>query len=573
MDFAALRRHVAETAAAWKERPPIVARAVDLAPSGFGLVLKAPAGWECLQIHLNPDQQGFRISPAWDEAPGESALTRAMARHLKDARIERIELFEASPESANDRIVRWRFLVRDPFFGTVKRFSLIGEFTGRIANLLLCDADGAVIEQARATGNNRPREAYRPPATSPADQVNPSTASNELLGEILSAPQQTWPDRLRCFSPLAAKELAFRRNASPDRNPVSLLLDLAVEASAVDGPVRVYLQARRMPVVSAFEARHLEALGAEVRDTATVNAALELVERELLQPRRLEALREQAVAAFERDLRTKERLLETQRALQAEYADAESWRRSGDLLLTYGGDILPRASEAHLTDWETGQEVTIPLDPSRTPAQNAQKCFHRYKKALRGREETARRIRELGADIAWIREQIWLCGQAETAADLVALPTARPRKGRHARAGGRGESDRARAAAKLIRPLIEIDGCRFYVGRNGRQNDLITFQIGRRGDIWFHANDVPGSHVVARRPGGTPDSEDLVRGAALAAWFSFARGSSKVPVDYADIAFVKRIPGGGAGRVNYTNQKTLFVDPASARQLLEPPEA
>lgn len=568
MDFAALRRHVGETAAVWKSRPPIVARAVDLAPSGFGLVLKTASGWECLQLHLNPDQQGFRLSPAWDESPIESPLTRAMNQHLREARIEGVELFETAPGCANDRIVRWRLQARDAFFHTSKRFSLIGEFTGRIANLLLCDADGAVIEQARQTGNNRPREEYRPPAMSSANQLNPVSASNEQLGEILAAPPQTWPERLVSFSPLSAKELAFRRSSNPGQEAVALLLELAVEASDMESPVRIYTPAGRAPIVSVFEVRHLSAAGAGVRESPTVNEALAVVENEVLRPKRLEALRVQAKASFERDLRAKERLLDAQSALQGEYADAEKWRRYGDLLLTHGREIKSRSTEIRLTDWETGAEVVVPLDPLRTPAQNAQRCFHRYKKALRGREEAARRIVELQSDLAWLREQIWLCETADSAADLVALPSARPSKKRKASSGGRGEADRARVAAKAVKPLIEIDGCRFYVGRNGRQNDLVTFQIGKRGDIWFHANDVPGAHVVARRPGGTPTPEDLQRGAVLAAWFSFAKQSSKVPVDYTDVAHIKRIPGGGAGRVNYTHQKTLYVNPADAEEIL-----
>ncbi|HOT27697.1 MAG TPA: NFACT family protein [Candidatus Ozemobacteraceae bacterium] len=567
MDFAVLRRHVGETAALWKGRPPIVARAVDLAPSGFGLVLKTPAGWECLQIHLTPEQQGFRLSPGWEESPIESPLTRMMNQHLKDGRIEGLELYETAPGCANDRIVRWRLVTRDAFFHTSKRFALIGEFTGRIANLLLCDADGIVIEQARQTGNNRPHEGYRPPAAPSANMLNPATASNELLGEILAAPPKTWPDRLTAFSPLSAKELAFRRAATPERDAVALLLDLAVEATAQEIPVRIYTPPGRAPVLSVFEARHLVAAGAGVREAATVNAALAMLETELLRPKRLEALREQAKAGFERDLKAKERLLEAQKSLQSDYADAEAWRRCGDLLLTHVRDIPPRATESRLTDWEAGAEVVIPLDPLRTPAQNAQKYFHKYKKALRGREETARRIADLQGEIAWLREQIWLCENADSAADLVALPSAKPgrRRGSHT---GRNDAERARAAAKAVKPLVEIDGCRFYVGRNGRQNDLVTFQIGKRGDVWFHANDVPGAHVVARRPGGTPTDEDLRRGAVLAAWFSFARQSSKVPVDYTDIAHIKRIPGGGAGRVNYTHQKTMYVDPADAKEIL-----
>ena len=114
--------------------------------------------------------------------------------------------------------------------------------------------------------------------------------------------------------------------------------------------------------------------------------------------------------------------------------------------------------------------------------------------------------------------------------------------------------------------MVEKDNCRFFVGRNCRQNDILTFQIAKKGDWWFHANDVPGSHVILKKLEGQITEDDIYRGAVLAAWFSFARDSSKVAVDNTDVAFVKKIPGGGPGRVSYTHQKTMFVNPQEVKE-------
>ena len=112
----------------------------------------------------------------------------------------------------------------------------------------------------------------------------------------------------------------------------------------------------------------------------------------------------------------------------------------------------------------------------------------------------------------------------------------------------------------IIKPYLEENGCKYYVGHNAKQNDQITFKIGKKGDIWFHANDVPGAHVILKKSEGEVTEEDIINGAKLAALNSFAKNSSKVPVDYTDVSNVKRIPNGGAGQVSYTNQHTIVVD-------------
>ncbi|MDN5280450.1 MAG: hypothetical protein PWR01_4415, partial [Clostridiales bacterium] len=90
---------------------------------------------------------------------------------------------------------------------------------------------------------------------------------------------------------------------------------------------------------------------------------------------------------------------------------------------------------------------------------------------------------------------------------------------------------------------------------------------------WFHANDVPGAHVILKKPDGEIEEKDLLRGALLAAWFSFARQSSKVAVDTTQVAHVKKIPGGGPGRVSYTHQNTLYVNPQQAAELVASAES
>ncbi|MDY5364091.1 NFACT RNA binding domain-containing protein, partial [Mitsuokella jalaludinii] len=109
------------------------------------------------------------------------------------------------------------------------------------------------------------------------------------------------------------------------------------------------------------------------------------------------------------------------------------------------------------------------------------------------------------------------------------------------------------------------DGTEILVGKNNYQNDKLTFKTARFNDTWFHTKDIPGSHVVLQNGGQEPSEEDILLAASLAAHFSKARGSSKIPVDYTEIRYVKKPSGSKPGFVIFTNQKTLYITPDEAK--------
>ncbi|MBF0500228.1 MAG: NFACT family protein [Candidatus Riflebacteria bacterium] len=586
MEYWTLRRHLTEVREA-VGRHPMLVRMVDLAPRGFGLILRiAPDNTSlCCGLFDEGDGQGIFLSDSWQENLHESALTRRMNQVCRDARICSIDIV------GRDRVARFELQTRDPFFKQITRYSLVGEFTGRIGNLLLLDADGIVLEQSRITTNNHPKASYVTPAAV-SGAIDPINADDVTLTKILTAPASSWSDRLLGISPVFKRELVQRianscasDKASFQPSSIDIFRCLLEEAGDYNSPVFLYLDNGKMAALAAFRLTHLEEKG-EVHEFMRVNDALTWLDTHVRRPGRLDAMRERARGGYARELKKREAIAGDQRQRIHEFEDAERLKHLGELIQVNLHEIAPRTPEITVHDWATDMDVVITLDPIRTANQNAQRYFHQYKKAKRGLSEAIRRLKEVSEDIAWLKEQIWYCETAENETSLESL-IIRPGAKKQARSlsgniagkrkGGNAANGAVRDArkAKILPPLLEIDGCRYYVGRNGRQNDLVTFGVGRRGDLWAHANDVPGAHVVARRPGNTPTTEDEHRAAVLAAWFSFARGSGKVPVDVTDIANVKRIPGGGPGRVNYTHQHTVFVDPREALEWFpdgQPPE-
>ena len=135
--------------------------------------------------------------------------------------------------------------------------------------------------------------------------------------------------------------------------------------------------------------------------------------------------------------------------------------------------------------------------------------------------------------------------------------------------GAKGPTKRSGAAPKRPKPLVDPHGHAVYVGRSGRENDLITFDLAGPDDTWLHARGVGGSHVVIRwrTPGGVEEAATVEAAAALAAWYSAARESSAVEVDVARRRHVRKIKGSGPGMVTYRNERTIRVRPAPEERL------
>ncbi len=250
----------------------------------------------------------------------------------------------------------------------------------------------------------------------------------------------------------------------------------------------------------------------------------------------------------------------------------DKYRVYGELLNAYGYSVPAGARSCELDNYYTGEKITVPLDPTLTPMQNARKYFDRYTKLKRTNEALTALTAEVKSEIGHLESIRTSLDLATNEGDLAQIRRELEDNGFVKRRGGGGRqrpgfnksgSKKGQARTPVSKPLhyISSDGFDIYVGKNNTQNDALTFHFADPGDIWMHANDMPGSHVILRSGGKSmeeiPDRA-FEEAASLAAWYSAGRAQGKVEIDYLYRRNVKKPGGAKPGFVvYYTNYSIL----------------
>jgi predicted ribosome quality control (RQC) complex YloA/Tae2 family protein len=207
---------------------------------------------------------------------------------------------------------------------------------------------------------------------------------------------------------------------------------------------------------------------------------------------------------------------------------------------------------------ENGATITILLDPLKTPSENAQKYFTKYQKAKTALEIVQQQVEMAKDEVAYFDS---LLQQVETASpkDIQEIREELI-EGSYMRERRKKLSKKPQTAKPVLDHYVASDGTEIIVGKNNKQNDYLTNKLAARDELWFHTKDIPGSHVVIRSK--SPQEKTILEAAALAAYFSKARNSSSVPVDFTQVRHVKKPSGAKPGFVIYDHQQTVYVTPS-----------
>lgn len=556
MDYLTLKKHISYLSNATQSHPMVI-RAFDSPGRSISLRLKFSDKIADLNICLDSPNQGIRLTDKSTEIEKNSSIVRNLNRLLTNSRLASIKLAGDENAGCFDRVVKIHFILIDEYFGHRSDYFMFCEFTGRIADSFICDSDLKIIDRMSRTSNNLIGQPYKMPDS--CKLLNPDTTEDSKLLEIFSSPEETWLDKIGCISPLLTKEIFCRAQSLPyptqQEKYLCCFKEILKETDS-NNSVWLYKADNKLKAISAYKLNHSDNL--EKIEFQDVNSAMNYVEDSLNGPKRLDQDKKRIISLLNRDLKQKKQLLTEQYSLKDKYNDSEKYQELGNIITANIYRIKPGSTKLEAEDWNTGNTITIELDPTRTPAANAKKYFNLYKKAKRGIIEVEKRILSLQSDIKWFEEQIWLADNASTESWLqIEENTKTDRQNRKSEQSNKNKSNKK--SKPNIKPELETNGCKYYIGHNAKQNDQITFQIGKKGDIWFHANDVPGAHVILKKPEGPITEEDILLGAKLAATNSFAKNSSKTAVDYTDVSNVKRIPNGGLGHVFYVSQHTIIV--------------
>lgn len=245
--------------------------------------------------------------------------------------------------------------------------------------------------------------------------------------------------------------------------------------------------------------------------------------------------------------------------LKAEKADI--FRLYGELITANLHLIEHGLTEVELFNYYNNENIIIPLDARYTPIQNSQRYYKKYSKSKTAVMEKNKQLEETNSDIAYLESVLDYINKAETIEEIEELRLELIEGGYLRKRKNSYKSPRSKPE-----PLkyTTSDGFKVLVGRNNKENDMLTFKIASGKDIWFHTKDIPGSHVILITEGKGVTETAIFEAASLAAYYSKGRDSENVPVDYTLVRHVKKPNGAKPGMVIFTNNKTVYVNPSNA---------
>jgi predicted ribosome quality control (RQC) complex YloA/Tae2 family protein len=471
---------------------------------------------------------------------------------------------------------------------------LFVELMGRRSNLILSSSEGRILDAIKRVSPEmsrvrpiRPGARYVPPP--PQDKADPQIATPASLlaaAHGASGPLERWlVGQFLAISPIVARELVFRIGLPDDTAVealdqsgaaalVAAMKEVFAPLTTADWQPGLYVTASGRADFSGIQLHSLAAQpGTRVTPFDSVMAAAEAAwqaQQSLAaagregRALRHAARRERLLAEIDEAHARLAQRVRSLREQEERAAAAEQWRLMGEAIYAAFADIQPGQAELR-----TAEGLIVPLDPALSASQNAQEYFERYRKARSAEEHVPALVAEVEQELQYLEQLRALARLAESydeieAARLEWLAWTERTPG--APRAARPQGARPAASARRPRALYTAAGDAIFVGRTGPQNETVTFDIAQPGDLWLHARNMPGAHVILRASAQVSEAA-LEQAAALAAWYSAGRGSTSVPVDVTERRHVRKIRGAGPGLVTYRNERTLRVRPQSAEDL------
>ena len=231
----------------------------------------------------------------------------------------------------------------------------------------------------------------------------------------------------------------------------------------------------------------------------------------------------------------------------------------GELINTYGYGLEPGCKSFQALNYYTNEEITIPLDETLTPAENAKKYFDKYTKLKRTQEALTTQLEETQSDIAHLESISTALDIALSESDLSQIKEELTEYG-YIKRKYIGKKKSPQSKSKPFH-YISSDGYHMYVGKNNFQNEELTFKFATGNDWWFHAKKMPGSHVIVKANNEELPDRTFEEAGRLAAYYSSGRTAPKVEIDYIQKKYVKKTPGGKPGFVIYHTNYSMNIEP------------
>ena len=471
-----------------------------------------------------------------------NTFTMIMRKYLQGAVIENITQIE------NDRVLEIAFSNKNEIGDNIK-VTLVVEIMGKHSNIILIDkAESKIIESIKHIGFSQnsyrtilPGSTYiAPPKT---DAKNPFTVSDEKLFEILQT-EDLAPRHLQKLFQGLGRDTAE---------------NLAAQLS--DDKLKQFRAFFARPVQPNMTDKSFAAVPFD-KSGQTFDSLSELLDvfyQDKAERDRVNQQSSDLIHRVQTELDKNIKKLAKQEKELAATENAEEFRQKGELLTTYLSMVPNNQDQVELDNYYTNEKITIALDKSLTPNQNAQRYFKKYQKLKEAVKHLTGLIEETKHTITYLES-------VETALSHASISDIEDIREELVETGfvKRRTRDKRHKRKKPEQYLASDGKTIIMVGRNNLQNDELTFKMAKKGELWFHAKDIPGSHVLIK-DNLNPSDEVKTDAAELAAYYSKARLSNLIQVDMIEAKKLNKPTGAKPGFVTYTGQKTLRVPPTEEK--------
>ena len=497
-----------------------------------------------LLLSAHPVFGRIQLTQTTFENPAQpSTFIMVLRKYLQGALIESIEQVE------NDRIVEMTVSNKNEI-GDHIQATLIIEIMGKHSNILLVDKSShKILEVIKHVGFSQnsyrtllPGSTYiAPPST---ESHNPFTVKDEKLFEILQTQETTAKHLQSLFQGLG-------------RDTANELENILVSDKL--STFRNFFNQETKPCLTETSFSPVPFANQVGESFTSLSDLLDTYYKDKAERDRVKQQASELIRRVENELQKNRHKLKKQEKELLATDNAEEFRQKGELLTTFLHQVPNDQDQVILDNYYTNQPITIALNKALTPNQNAQRYFKRYQKLKEAVKYLTDLIEETKATILYLESVETVLNQAgleeiaEIREELIQTGFIRRR-----------QREKIQKRKKPEQYLASDGKTIIYVGRNNLQNEELTFKMARKEELWFHAKDIPGSHVVIS---GNLDPSDEVKtdAAELAAYFSQGRLSNLVQVDMIEVKKLNKPTGGKPGFVTYTGQKTLRVTPDSEK--------
>ncbi|OUQ32177.1 hypothetical protein B5E73_04185 [Ligilactobacillus salivarius] len=500
-------------------------------------------------LSANPRYARFQITQIPYTNPAvPTNFTMMLRKYLEGAKLLKIKQLD------NDRVVYFEFLTRNEL-GDKLPLLLSAEIMGRYSNVILINqSTNKIIDTIKHVGmdQNRyrtllPGATYRQPPTQ--NKENPFEQDSNTFEELI----QKYPNR----EVLADNLLKQYQGISRDN-----ALALADKLHSSNNFVQAFndFLAMTEDPIPTMNGNNFSIFADNPNDKkfTTLSEMLDIFYHTKANRDRVQQQGGQLLHVIRKNLqRNKKKLKKLSNELKAT-ENADEYRIKGEVLTTYLYQIKRGMTKIALPNfYDNNKEITISLSNQLSPSQNAQKYFKKYQKLKNAVTFINEQIELTKKEVAYL-EEIQTQIELATPADLNDIKTELQQEGYIKK---KQQKSKHSSRVKINKPesFIASDGTEILVGKNNLQNEKLTLHTAKKTDIWLHAKNIPGSHVIIKS--NNPSDETLFEAAMLAAYFSKFRSSANVPIDYVQVKNIRKPNGSKPGFVIYEGQKTLTVTP------------